>query len=95
MGRGTIYLKRDCPTQSGMVGQSGDDQPLLLVGSQYLPREHVQGVKQLVCPSGHHHYRRYRHEIARSGVLDICVCYKHNQSVDIGEKLVSPCASNC
>ena len=27
-------------------------------------------------------------KIARSRVLGICACYKHNQSVDIGEKLV-------
>ena len=27
-------------------------------------------------------------KIARSGVLGIYACYKHNKSVDIGEKLV-------
>ena len=54
---------------------------------QFLPRAHDQGVKQSVCPSvvvvvvvGT--------KIARSRVLGICVCCKHNQSVDIGEKLV-------
>ena len=56
-----------------------------------LPRAHAQGVKQSVCPSvvvvvvvviviGM--------KIARSRVLGICVRYKQNQSVDIGEKLV-------
>ena len=28
-------------------------------------------------------------KIARSQLLDICAYYKHNESVDIGEKLVS------
>ena len=55
----------------------------------FLPRAHAQGVKQSVCLSvvvvvvvvvGM--------KIARSRVLGICACYKHNQSVDIGEKLV-------
>ena len=52
-----------------------------------LPRAHAQGVKQLVCPSvvvvivGT--------KIARSRVLGVCACCKHNQSVDIVEKLVS------
>ena len=47
---------------------------------------HAQGVKQSVCPSvvvvvvGM--------KIARSRVLGVCACCKHNQSVDIGEKLV-------
>ena len=52
-----------------------------------LPCMHVQGVKQLVCLSvvvvavvGT--------KIARSRVLGICACYKHNQSVDSDEKLV-------
>ena len=27
-------------------------------------------------------------KIARSHILGICACYKHNQLVDIGEKLV-------
>ena len=51
-----------------------------------LPRTHAQGVKQSVCPSvvvvvvGT--------KIARSRVLGVCACCKHNQSVDIGEKLV-------
>ena len=41
-----------------------------------------QGVKQSVCPSV------VGTKIARSRVLGVCVCYKHNPSVDIGEKLV-------
>ena len=54
-----------------------------------LPRAHAQGVKQSVCPSvivvvvvvvGT--------KIARSQVLGVCAYCKHNQSVDIGEKLV-------
>ena len=54
-----------------------------------LPRTHVQGVKQSVCTSvivviivvvGT--------KIARSCFLGICACYKHNQLVDIGEKLI-------
>ena len=52
-----------------------------------LPRAHAQGVKQSVCMSvvvvvviGT--------KIARSRVLGVCACYKHNQSVDIGEKMV-------
>ena len=56
-----------------------------------LPRTHAQGVKQSVCLSvvvivvvvivvGT--------KIARSHILGICAFYKHNQSVDIGEKLV-------
>ena len=55
--------------------------PLLL-----LPRAHALGVKQSVCTSvvvvvvGT--------KIARSRVLGVCACYKHNQSVDIGEKMV-------
>ena len=47
----------------------------------------MQGVKQSVCLSvvvvvvvGS--------KIARSRVLDVYVCCKHNQSIDIGEKLV-------
>ena len=56
---------------------------------QYLPRAHAQGVKQSVCMSvvvvvvvvvGT--------KIARSRVLGVCACCKHNQSIDIGEKLV-------
>ena len=52
-----------------------------------LPRAHAQGVKQSVYMSvvvvvvvvvGT--------KIARSRVLGVCACYKHNQSVDIGEK---------
>ena len=55
---------------------------------------HAQGVKQSVCPSfivvvvvvvvvvvGT--------KIARSRVLGICMCCKHNKLVDICEKLVS------
>ena len=50
----------------------------------YPGRVHAQGVKQSVCPSvvivvvvGT--------KVSRSCVLGICVCCKHNQSVDIGE----------
>ncbi|MCG8623774.1 MAG: hypothetical protein MJE68_17500, partial [Proteobacteria bacterium] len=52
----------------------------------FLPRVHAQEVKQSVCPSvivvvvGT--------KITRSRVLGVCACCKHNQSVDIGEKLV-------
>ena len=58
--------------------------PIFLVW--FLPRAHAQGVKQSVCMSvvvvvvGT--------KIARSRVLGVCACYKHNQSVDIGEKMV-------
>ena len=54
-----------------------------------LPRAHAQGVKQSVCMSvvvvvvvvvGT--------KIARSRVLGVCACYKHNILVGIGEKLV-------
>ena len=49
-----------------------------------LPRAHAQGVKQSVCPS----VVVVGTKIARSRVLGVCACCKHNQSVDIGEKLV-------
>ena len=45
---------------------------------------HAQGVKQSVCLS----VVVVGTKIARSYVLGICACYNHNQSVDIGEKLV-------
>ena len=48
-----------------------------------LPRAHAQGVKQSVCPSV-----VVGMKIARSRVLGVCASCKHNQSVDIGEKLV-------
>ena len=51
---------------------------------KYSQTPHAQGVKQLVCPS----VVVVGTKIARSRVLGICACYKHNQSVDIGEKLV-------
>ena len=47
------------------------------------PRAHAQGVKQSVCLSV-----VVGTKIVRSRVLGICACCKHNQSVDIGEKLV-------
>ena len=50
-----------------------------------LPCTHAQGVKQSVCLSI---VVVVGTKIARSCVLGICVCYKHNQLVDIGEKLV-------
>ena len=46
---------------------------------------HAQGVKQSVCLSI---VIVVGTKIARSRVLGIYACYKHNQSVDIGEKLV-------
>ena len=49
----------------------------------FLPRMHVQGVKQLVCPCV-----VIGMKITRSRVLGIYVCCKHNELVDIGEKLV-------
>ena len=55
----------------------------------YLSHAHVQGVKQSVYMSvvvvvvGM--------KIARSHVLGICACCKHNQSVDISEKQVCMC----
>ena len=51
-----------------------------------LPRTHAQGVKQSVlsvCLSV------VATKIARSQVLGICACCNYNESVDIGEKLVS------
>ena len=52
-----------------------------------LPCAHAQGAKKSVCLSivvvvvvGM--------EIPRSRVLGICMCCKHNQSVDIGKKLI-------
>ena len=51
-----------------------------------LPRTHAQGVKQSVCPSVVVVVMGTK--IARSRFLGICACYKHNQLVDIGEKLV-------
>ena len=50
-----------------------------------LPRMHAQGVKQsarlsVIVVVGT--------KIARSRVLGICASYKHDQSVDMGEKLV-------
>ena len=44
----------------------------------------AQGVKQSVCPS----IVVIGTKIARSRLLGIYACYKHNQSIDIGEKLV-------
>ena len=49
-----------------------------------LPRTHVQGVKQSVCPSDIVGGTK----IATSRLLAICVYYKHSQLIDIGEKLV-------
>ena len=51
----------------------------------YLPCVHAQGVKQSVCPSI---VVVVGTKIARSRVLGVCACCKHNQLVDIGEKLV-------
>ena len=49
-----------------------------------LPRAHAQGVKQSVCMSV---VVVVGTKIARSRVLSVCACYKHNRSVDIGEKI--------
>ena len=48
---------------------------------------HAQEVKQLVCPSVV--VIVVSTKIARSQVLGISECCKHNQSVNIGEKMVS------
>ena len=50
-----------------------------------LPHAHAQGIKQSVCTSV---VVVVGMKIATSRVLCICACYKHNQSVDIGEKIV-------
>ena len=57
----------------------------------YLPHVLVQGVKQLVYPSIVVVVVIVGMKIARSRILGICVCCKHNQSIDIGEKLVCTC----
>ena len=49
-----------------------------------LPRAHAQGVKQSVCMSV-----VVGMKIASSGDLGICTCCNNDESVDIGEKLVS------
>ena len=49
---------------------------------------HVQGVKQLVCLSVVVVIVVVGTKIARSCILGICACCKHNQSVDSDEKLV-------
>ena len=53
-----------------------------------LPRAHALGVKQSVCTSVVVVVVVVGTKIARSRVLGVCACYKHNQSVDIGEKMV-------
>ena len=50
----------------------------------------MQGVKQSVCPCV---VVVVSTKITRSRVLGIYVCCKHNQSVDIDEKLVSTCTN--
>ena len=45
----------------------------------------VQGVKQLICPSIVVVVDVVGTKIARSRVLGVCVCCKHNQLVDIIE----------
>ena len=55
-----------------------------LISVPFLPRAHAQGVKQSVCPSV---VVVVGTKIARSRVLGVCAYYKHNQSVDIGERL--------
>ena len=68
--------------------------PIVYIVRPFLPRVYVQGVKQsvymylsIVVVIGT--------KITRSRVLGICACCKHNQSVDIGEKLVCIRALNC
>ena len=57
--------------------------------TQYsLPRARAQGVKQSVCLSVVVVVVVIGTKIARSRVLGIYASCKHNQSVDIGEKLV-------
>ena len=51
---------------------------------------HAQGIKQSVCLSVVV-VVVVSTKIARSRVLGICASCKHNQSVDIGEKLVCTC----
>ena len=46
-----------------------------------ISRAHAQGVKQSARKSSEGAGTQTR-------VLGVCACYKHNQSVDIGEKLV-------
>ena len=58
---------------------------------KYLSRAHAQGVRQSVCPSI---VVVVGTKIAISRLLGICACYKHNQSIDIGERWFI-CASNC
>ena len=53
-----------------------------------LPREHAQGVKQSVCPSV---VVIVGTKIAIFRVLGVCAGSKHNQSVDIDEKMVCTC----
>ena len=52
------------------------------------PHAHAQGVRQSVCLSVVVIVVVVGTKIARSCVLGIYVCCKHNQLVDIGEKLV-------
>ena len=51
-----------------------------LVYHQYLPCAHVQGVKQSICMSV---VVVVNMKIAKSHVLGICACCKHNQLVGI------------
>ena len=51
----------------------------------FLPRAHAQGVKQSVCMSVVVVVVVVGTKIARSRVLGVCACCKHNISVDIGE----------
>ena len=58
-----------------------------------LPRTHAQGAKQSACPSiiVVVIVIFIDTEITGSRLLGICACYKHNQSVDIDEKLDCTC----
>ena len=57
----------------------------------YYPAHMRKGLKQSVCPSFVVVVIIVGTKIARSRALGTCACCKHNQSVDIGEKLVCTC----
>ena len=70
----------------GLIIFAQDQSSKFIFADIYLPRVHAQGVKQSVCPSV-----VVGTKIARSRILGIYACCKHNQSVDIGKKLVYTC----
>ena len=63
----------------------------IIIVVELLPRAHAQGVKQSVCLSVVVVVIVVGAKIARSRVLGVCASSKHNQSVDICEKLVYTC----